>query len=144
MRVFFQALLVVGLFAGCRSSPFEVQPLVAPRIEGQVVDAANGRPLAGVRVYRQLPQAATPDQVLKGAEILNQPAPVLTGQDGRFVLVSEHNLLGFGGQWKRTVVTFWRPDYFSWRTNFTPANVTTNAAGGGSVIDAGEIRLRAR
>ena len=66
-----------------------------------------------------------------------------TDPHGRFVLDAERDLTLLQQQvWFSVTVSFEHEGYQTLRTNFTAANVTTNAPDGAPVVNAGDILLR--
>jgi hypothetical protein len=74
--------------------------------------------------------------------MLAKPA-VWTDQDGRFLLETERVLTPFRGSgWFAVQLSFERPGYERYLTNYSYLNVGTNSWKGQSVLDAGKILLR--
>lgn len=127
------------LVPGCKSRP--MGPYVSPRIEGVVVAADTGEPLARVAVVRSGDVSGSPREPLKGGELLARPAPVLTDSDGRFALSSQRVLTLFrGAGWNQAWLTFSRAGYLKLETNFSLA-AATNSPKGGPLVDVGPVSL---
>jgi hypothetical protein len=127
--------------AGCESMPFS--PFVSPRVTGQVLAADTRQPLADVMVRsgarREDYRSAMPP---KGGELLMAKAPVRTDRDGRFTLETERVLTPFRGSgWFSVQLSFQRPGYDRFRTNYSSLNLSTNSAQGAPLLNAGEILL---
>ena len=139
-------LLVLCLAAlalgGCKSDSLSL--VTAPSLMGRVVAADTSQPLAGVRV-RRLDRAEDFNSALppKGGERMLAKPAVWTDQDGRFLLETERVLTPFRGSgWFAVQLSFERPGYERYLTNYSYLNVGTNSWKGQSVLDAGKILLR--
>ena len=145
------AWLFAGLFcllsmaialAGCQSTSFS--SYLSPRVTGRVLAADTHQPLPDVKIRRVNP-AANPefDATAKGGQKPEATGAMRTDQAGRFVLDAERDLTLLSQQiWVSVTVSFQHEGYLTLRTNFTYANVTTNAPDGAPVVDAGDILLR--
>jgi hypothetical protein len=134
-------LMLLGAVAGCGS----LSHYVSPRVTGRVLDAETHQPLSEARV-RRLSSYRNPnaDQPVKGGQFLEQPAPILTGPDGTFVLESEHTLTLFRRQsWYSLTLSFEHRGYDQVLTNYTLGQ-STNTSTGEPVIEAGDILLPPR
>lgn len=132
-------LLTCLLVAGCKSHP--LGPYVSPRVEGQVVAANNGLPLAGVKVSRGQPHRNAIAGTPKGGELLMARPPAQTGPDGRFTLPGERVLsIVRGSGWNEVRLTFEKAGFSRLRTNF-PASLATNSPAGETRLELGTVRL---
>jgi hypothetical protein len=118
-------------------------PFVSPRVTGRVLAAGTGRPLTGVVVKSGAQargyQGGMPP---KGGELLMAKAPVRTDGDGRFALDTERVLTPFRGTgWFSVQLLLERAGYESFRTNYSGLNLSTNAPGGATWLNAGDILL---
>jgi hypothetical protein len=128
--------------AGCQSDDFN--RYTSPEVTGRVLAADTHQPIADARIQR-----AGPDNnferfgPLKGGQLLMQPAPVLTGTDGRFVLASRSVFVLFWspGWWSEPVI-FQHSGYETFQTNYTASNIVSNASTKVPVVDAGDVLLR--
>src|SRR5437879_13026961 len=75
-------ILCGAAVAGCKSGSWG--PYVAPCVEGRVLDAETGGPLAGARVSRTRPPEGG-SQPLKGAELLMRKPDIQTRSEERRV-----------------------------------------------------------
>jgi hypothetical protein len=137
----FCLLLAAVALAGCQSTSFS--SYVSPRVTGRVVAADTHQPLAHVRI-RRVNQAAVQnyDDPAKGGQKMESAGGVRTDQEGRFVFDAERDLTLLSQQfWVSVTLSFQREGYLTLQTNFTYANVTTNAPDGAPVVNAGDILL---
>ena len=75
------------LLVGCDSLRGPHQGVVAPAVQGRVVDAATLEPVAGARVHRVAGTTPQPSPAERhGGEVLQDPAPARTEPDGSFNL----------------------------------------------------------
>ena len=132
--------LIVG--SGCRS--IGLSNYVTPTISGRVLAGDTGRPLPGARVLRLQPgQSAGAGSPAKGAELLQQERPEITGADGSFVLAGRNYISFFNrsGRWSARVV-FQAAGFVTLQTNYTSANIISNSAASEPQIDTGDILLK--
>jgi len=135
-------LLVLLVSSGCRSIGFS--DYVTPAISGRVLAADTGKPLAGVKVLRLQPgQSANAGSPAKGAELLQQPRPEITGADGDFVSSGSEYISFFNrpGRWSARL-TFQAAGYATWQTNYTAADVATNSLPDKPLVLAGDVFLK--
>jgi len=128
--------------SGCR--PVGISDLVTPAISGRVLAADTGKPLAGVKVLRLQPgQSDGAGSPAKGAELLQQPRPEITGADGGFALSGREYISFFNrsGRWSARLV-FQAAGYATFQTNFTSSDVVTNSRSDKPVFQAGDIFLK--
>ena len=144
MRAAMAVLLVTVAFAGCKSGTGPGTVYLAPRINGRVLDATTRQPLAGVAVQPIVPhQARDAGSLPKGAELLESPRAARTNQAGEFSLPSVRDLALFGrGGWYTVTIAFEHSRYLRFQTNYSLANVSSNAPPGEPVIEAGDILLQ--
>jgi hypothetical protein len=135
-------LLAAVALAGCQSTSFT--SYLTPRVTGRVVAADTRQPIADVKVKRVNPAANQDyDDPAKGGQKMESAGGVRTDPQGRFVLDAERDLTLLHQQvWVSVTIAFQREGYLTLRTNFTYANVTTNAPDGAPVVNAGDILLR--
>lgn len=140
-RVLVPCLVALAL-VGCQSHPLSLA--VAPSVMGRVVAGDTGQPLAGVKVRsNQSAEDFNSTSPPKGGERLMIKPPVETDQDGRFLLETERVLAPFRGSgWFSVLLTFERPGYERYQTNYSYMNLGTNSWDGKSVLDAGKILLQ--
>lgn len=134
-------LLVVLVSSGCHS--IGLSDYVTPAISGRVLAADTGQPLAGVKVLRLQPgQSANAGSPAKGAELLQQARPEITGTDGRFVSPGSEYISLFNrpGRWSARLA-FQAAGYATWQTNYTSADVATNSLPDKPLVHAGDIFL---
>jgi hypothetical protein len=134
-------LLAAVALMGCKS--VLVSSYISPRVTGRVLDADTRQPISDVQVRRFNPTAqATYDEATKGGQRLDPARGVRTDQEGRFVLDAERDLTLLQQQvWFSVTVSFQHEGYQTLRTNFSLANLTTNAPAGPPVVNAGDILL---
>lgn len=135
-------VLLVLAMTGCQWVGFTSH--TTPQVNGCVVDAATGRPLAGVKVFRvmhgQVQNPATPPN---GATLLQQERPVTTDARGVFVYPSESYMtLWREARWWSLKLSFQSAGHAPLQTNFTMVNVSTNLPDGTPVVEAGKILLK--
>jgi len=136
--------LAAVVMTGCKSA--SLSSYTAPQVNGRVVAADTGQPLANVRIQRINPTASQDDFVsAKGGQRLESAASVRTDAEGRFVLEAERALT-FVQQpvWPSVTAAFQRDGYLTLRTNFNLLQVSTNTPDGTPVVNAGDIRLHPR
>jgi hypothetical protein len=127
--------------AGCKSRPLSVT--VSPRLTGRVLAADTGQPIADVKV-RNIDNTEDFNRTSppKGAERMLAKRIAYTDHDGRFVLETERVLAPFGGAgWLAVRLSFERAGYERFLTNYSYLNLSTNSAGGGPGLSAGNILL---
>lgn len=130
-----------GLLAGC--GHFAISQYISPRVTGRVVDAQTRQPLAGVDI-RRVGQAmiANGGDLPKGGQVMERPAPVVTGPDGTFVVDSQRAFAIFRSVgWYNVALSFEREGYLQTSTNFTLSN-STNTASGEPWVQAGDVPLQ--
>ena len=132
-------LFALLLAAGCSSiGPSEN---VTPSLTGRVLAAETRLPLRGVTVTRVTPgqSAGAPT---KGGQLLVEGRPEITGADGVFVVPGQSyaKLFLHASGWS-VRLAFQAPGYVSWRTNFTSASFTNQAATGAGTVGVGEVLL---
>jgi hypothetical protein len=134
-------LLVAVALAGCQSTSFSTY--VSPRVTGRVLAADTRQPVADVKVRRVNPAAqANYDEPAKGGQRLDSVSGAQTDAQGRFVLDAERDLTLLQQQvWFSVTVAFQHEGYLTLQTNFTAANVISNAPDGAPVVNAGDILL---
>jgi hypothetical protein len=112
-------------------------------LTGRVLAADTRQPLADVKVQRINPAADQDhDGLDKSGHRPESTGAVRTDQQGRFILAAERDLTLLQQQvWFSVTIAFQREGYLTLRTNFTAANVATNAPDGTPVINAGDILL---
>jgi hypothetical protein len=146
MKLLIHQQLVICCFAaslaGCSSGRY--YQYTAPEITGRVLAADTREPLARVRVLRAGPngnfEAFGPP---KGGQQMLQPVPVVTDDDGRFVLASKSVFAPFRqAGWWSAPVSYQRQGYQTFSTNYTASNVISNTPAGAPVVDAGEVLLK--
>lgn len=138
----FCLLLAAVALAGCQS--ILVSTYTSPRVTGRVLAADTRQPIADVQVKRVNPTASQDyDDPAKGGQKLESATGVRTDRAGRFDLAAERALTLVQQQvWFSETVSFQREGYLTLRTNYTYANVATNATDGAPVVNAGDILLR--
>ena len=78
---------LVWFLTGCDSLRGPHQGIVAPAVQGRVLDETTLEPVAGARVYRSAGSTSAPSPAERhGGEVLQEPAPASTERDGRFRL----------------------------------------------------------
>jgi len=132
---------VVAL-SGCQSTSFS--SYLSPRVTGRVLAADTRQPLADVKIRRVNPSAYQDfDDPAKGGQKLDATRAACTDSQGRFVVDAERDLTLLSQQtWVSVTLAFQHEGYLTLQTNYTLANVTTNAADGAPVVNAGDILLR--
>lgn len=81
------ALGLAWLVSGCDSLRGPHQGIVAPAVEGRVLDAVTLEPVTGARVHRVAAGTSTPSAAERhGGEVLQDPLLASTGPDGSFRL----------------------------------------------------------
>jgi hypothetical protein len=108
-----------------------------------VLAADTRQPVADVKVRRVNPAAqANYDEPAKGGQRLDSVSGAQTDAQGRFVLDAERDLTLLQQQvWFSVTVAFQHEGYLTLQTNFTAANVISNAPDGAPVVNAGDILL---
>jgi hypothetical protein len=134
--------LLLAALTGCESGKFI--HYISPEVTGRVLAADTREPLANASVRRgganQSFGAFGPP---KGGQLLMQPSPARTDADGRFVLDSKSVLAPFRqAGWSSVPVIFSHSGYETFRTNYTSANVASNADADVPVVDAGDVLLQ--
>ena len=127
--------------AGCKTSSWG--PYIAPCVQGRVMDADTGRPVAGAKVSRTRPPQGG-SQSLKGGELLMLKPDIQTDDNGGFSMGSERvlTLFRFGG-WDSVRLFVQRPGYVTLQTNYSGASLeVTNTASGEPLVETGDILLR--
>ena len=139
---FVSSLLALSFLSGCETDNFN--HYTAPEVTGRVLAADTRQPLANVHVSRgDAGSDFQPFGPPKGGQLITQPAPVRTDADGRFTLPAKSVFALFrNAGWWSAPVTFQCTGYESFSTNYTAANVVTNAVTGPPVVEAGEILLQ--
>ena len=134
-------LLVAIALAGCQSTSFSTY--VSPRVTGRVLAADTRQPVADVKVRRVNPATqVNNDEPTKGGRRLDSVGGAWTDPHGRFVLAAERDLTLLQQQvWFSVTVSFQHEGYLTLQTNFTSANVISNAPDGAPVVNAGDILL---
>jgi hypothetical protein len=139
--------ILAAFAAGCGSIRGPGIEFTAPRITGRVVNEADGLPLAGASVGRELYPARGPTgELRKGVEDLRLLQTFARcGKDGAFELPSERValLLRIGEVPLDLRLTVQKQGFVTWQTNYFYSSLTTNSVREPR-IDAGEIRLRRR
>lgn len=132
---------LLAALAGCQSGG--VTHYVAPEVTGRVLAADTHQPLANATVQRGgSGQRFEPFGPPKGGQLLIETGAVRTDAGGKFILQSKSVFALFRSPgWWSAPVTFSRSGYESFSTNYTGDNVTSNAAAGAPVVDAGDILL---
>ena len=135
-------LLAALAVVGCQSPAFS--SYLSPRVTGRVLAADTRQPLAEVRIKRVNPAGHQDfDDAAKGGQRLDSTGGAWTDSQGRFVLDAERDLTLLSQQtWVAVTLSFEHDGYLTLRTNYTLANVTTNAPDGAPVVAAGDILLR--
>jgi hypothetical protein len=138
----FCLLLAAAALAGCQSTSFS--SYLSPRVTGRVVAADTRQLLPDVKIRRVNPAANQNfDDPAKGGQRIESAGGVWTDRDGRFTVDAERDLSLLRQQnWVSVTLSFQREGYLTLWTNFTYANVTTNAPDGTPVVNAGDILLR--
>jgi len=78
---------LVVVLTGCDSLRGPHQGIVAPAVEGRVLDAVTFEPVAGARVHRLSGTDPVPKPSERhGGEVLQDPAPASSAPDGSFRL----------------------------------------------------------
>jgi len=134
-------LVLSGLaVAGCKSGSWG--PYVAPCVQGRVLDAETGRPLAGAKVSRTRPERG--GHSLKGGELLMRKPDIQTDANGCFGLASERvaTLFRFGG-WDSVRLFVQRPGYVTLQTNYSGGSLhVTNTLSDEPLVKTGDILLQ--
>jgi len=133
-------LVFMLIVAGCQSERWG--PYTSPRVSGQVLAADTHQPLAGVNVNRggAEPQPNAGSQP-KGGELMMRKVPVLTDENGEFVLASQRILSIFRGTgWSQVRLHFTKPGYLPIETNY-PVSFGTNSPEASLAI--GQVFLQA-
>lgn len=139
---------LAGLFvlllalSGCHSVVFS--DYTTPAILGRVLAADTRQPLAGVKVIRVQPgQSAFAGNSAKGAELMQQPRPEITGADGGFVLTGREyfSVFNWSSRWSGWVA-FSAAGYAAFQTNYTTADIVSNSSPGTPLVQAGDILLQ--
>jgi hypothetical protein len=122
----------------CKST--SVSKYVQPRVVGRVVDEVTHQPIKGVTVKRLTSNTSQrPMDAPKGGQLMQEPPPVRTGEDGAFVIDPERDLGLFSSSWYSVSLSFRHPDYQPFMAYFTVAN-STNIAGV-PTVQTGDILL---
>jgi len=134
--------LAAVALASCQTASFS--SYISPRVTGRVLVADTRQPLPDVKIRRVNPAANQDyDDPAKGGQKIEAAGAVRTDQEGRFVFDAERDLTLLSQQvWVSVTLSFQCEGYLTLRTNFTYANVTTNAPDGAPVVNAGDILLR--
>lgn len=136
------------LTAGCESFRGPGIEFTAPRVTGRVVADDDGKPLAGVRVGRELHAWKEPTGGLwKGAEELRLlQHETRTAGDGTFVLPAERValLFGFGDAGFNLRLKVQAAGFRPWETNYPVKALGTNGGPDEPRIMAGDVRLERR
>ncbi len=134
-------MLAAVTMIGCKS--VLVSSYVSPRVTGRVLATDTHQPIADVRVRRVNPTApVSSDTPARGGQRLEPAFGVRTDQEGRFVLEAERDLTLIQEQvWYSVTISLQREGYQTLQTNFTIANITTNAPDGAPVVSAGDILM---
>ena len=134
-------ILLTLVLTGCQWVGFTSH--TTPQVSGRVMDAATGRPLAGVKILRVMHgQVENPSTPPYGATMFQQERPVVTDARGDFVYRSESYMtLLREARWWSLKLAFQSAGHATWQTNFTMTNVSTNLPDGTPVVEAGEIFL---
>src|ERR1700752_1633210 len=120
-------LLILAVLPGIiRCKSHTLPPYMEPRVTGQVLDAVTGQPIGDVKVFRNPPAKTEPT---KPAELLLEPEPGRTDEEGRFELASSRSLTLFGGGWNTLALRLVHRDYANFETNYTLANGTNRPSG---------------
>lgn len=138
------AVLLVSLLAWCGCQSVGFSDYVTPTISGRVLAADTQKPLAGVTVWQLLPgQSAFAGSSAKGAELMQQPRPEITGADGSFVLTGREyfSFLNRSGRWSGRLA-FSVTGYATFQTNYTSADIVSNSLPGKPLVPAGDILLK--
>ena len=135
-------MLTLLTVAGCKS--VLVSSYISPRVTGRVLAADTHQPVAEVKIKRINPNAGQSyDDPAKGGQRMESAVGAWSDAQGRFVLDAERDLTLLQQQvWFSVAVSFEHEGYQTLRTNFTVANVTTNAPDGAPVVNAGNILLQ--
>jgi hypothetical protein len=135
-------LLAAVAFAGCQSTSFS--SYLSPRVTGRVLAADTRQPLTEVKVRRVNPAAnQNYDDPTKGGQRIESAGGAWTDRGGRFVLDAERDLTFLSQQtWVSVTLSFQHEGYLTFGTNYTLANVTSNAPDGAPVVNAGDILLQ--
>ena len=134
-------ILCGAAVAGCKSGFWG--PYVAPCVQGRVLDAGTGRPLAGAKVSRTRPPERG-GQSLKGGELLMRKPDIQTDANGCFRMGSERvlTLFRFGG-WDSVRLFVQRPGYVTLQTNYSGASLqVTNTLSDEPLVETGDILLQ--
>lgn len=133
-------LLLIGLVAaGCNS--FGPSQTATPSLTGRVLGADTQQPLAGVTVSRGSSGqgVSTP---AKGAQLLADGRPEITGADGVFVLPGQSYVTLFRhASWWSVRLAFQAPGYVAWQTNYSASTFTNELAAGATTINVGNVSL---
>ena len=134
-------MLAAVTLLGCKS--VMVSSYISPRVTGRVLAADTRQPIANVQVRRVIPTApASSTEPTKGGQRLEPAVGARTDQQGRFVLNAERDLTLLQQQvWYSVTISFQHEGYQTLQTNFTIANLATNAPDGPPVVNAGDILL---
>jgi len=134
-------LLCGAAVAGCKTGSWG--PYVAPCVQGRVLDAETGRPLAGAKVSRTRPRERG-GQSLKGGELLMRKPDIQTDASGCFSMGSERvlTIFRFGG-WDSVRLFVQRTGYVALQTNYSGASLqVTNTASDEPLVETGDILLQ--
>ena len=134
--VSFCAAQIITL-TGCKS----VSKYVSPQITGRVLDEATHLPLEGAAVQRlSSKKGSRLVEPPKGGQLLMQPAPVRTREDGTFVLESWRDLGVFRRSWFSVGLSVQHPGFEEFVCYYTIADAT-NSPDGVPVVRTGDILL---
>ncbi len=90
MKRWFCLALFSVLVSGCDTLKGPNQSIVAPAVEGRVVDAVSGKPVSDARIQRHLQKPAKSDPLAeKGAQRLLLEPTVNSDANGRFSIAPE-------------------------------------------------------
>jgi len=109
-----------------------------------VLDAETHRALSGVKVSRdKRPRSNESLNPPKQGEMLLEKPAVLTDRAGQFNLQSERALTVFRPSgWSLVELTFERPGYERYQTNYSILSAGANTPGGEPVLETGDILMQ--
>ena len=136
------AIIFLSALAGAGCKNFGPSETLTPSVTGRVLAADTQQPLAGVQVSRVVP-GQNPATPAKGAQLLQQTRPAVTGTDGAFVLTGREYLTLFArASWWSVRLAFQAPGYVPLQTNYTAAGFPNQTAADPARINVGDVFLK--
>ncbi len=136
------AMIGITALAGSGCKNFGPSETFTPSVAGRVLAADTQQPLAGVQVSRVVP-GQNPATPVKGAQLLQQARPEMTGADGAFVLSGREYITLFPhASWWSVRLAFQASGYVSFQTNYLATAFTNQTAADPAHINVGEVFLK--